>query len=62
MHSIKEQLETIYQNLQALDINPTRKNLTILLNALDGLKRVYDALNETLEDLEGKTDVQADTE
>ena len=61
MNSIKE-LETIYTNLQALDINPTRKNLTILLNALDGLKRVYDALNETLEDLEGKTDVQADTE
>jgi hypothetical protein len=59
MNSIKE-LKTIYTNLQALDINPTRKNLTILLNALDGLKRVYDALNGTLEDLEGKKDVQAD--
>lgn len=61
MHCKKE-LETIYKNLQALDINPTRKNLIILLNALDGLKRVYEALNGTLEDLEGKTDVQADDE
>jgi hypothetical protein len=58
----KKELETIYQNLQALDINPTRKNLTILLNALDGLKWVYNALGGTMKDMEEKTDVQADTE
>jgi len=58
----KKVLGSIYTSLQALDINPTRKNLTILLNALDGLKRVYNALGGTMKDMEEKTDVQADTE
>ena len=55
---MKERLAEVYERLQALDINPTRKNLTILLDALNGIREVYEAM-----ELErGEKDVRAEAE